>query len=119
MPRTATQARARTTSEPAAVSTVTLVGRIGQHVQEVEFPSGDVMTRFDIVIDRPPRDRVGRTRVDTIACVTTTATVAKRVGGLQPGDWVSAEGVLRRRFWRAGASLGSAMEVDVRRLVRA
>ena len=30
--------------------------------------------------------------------------------------WVEAEGVLRRRFWKAGGGLGSAMEVDVRRV---
>lgn len=105
--------------EAVAASEVRLVGRMGQRSQQVELPSGDVMTRFDVVVDRPRRERAGRTKVDTIACITTTAMVAKRVDGFAPGDWVVAEGVLRRRFWRAGAGLGSAMEVDVRRLVRA
>ena len=105
--------------DAVAASEVRLIGRMGQRSQEVELPSGDVLTRFDIVVDRPRRERAGRTKVDTIACITTTALVAKRVKGVEPGDWVVADGVLRRRFWRAGAGLGSAMEVDIRKLARA
>lgn len=99
-------------------ATVQLIGRLGSSVQERELPSGDSLWVFGIVVDRPPRERRGRTTVDTIACFTASVTLAKRILVLEPGDLVAAEGVLRRRFWRAPNGLGSAMEVDVRRLQR-
>ena len=101
-------------------SEATIVGRLGARVEQRVLPSGDTVTTFTVVVDRPARDRgSGRgTQVDAIACQTFRAPVARRLDSLAEGDWVRAEGPLRRRFWRAGAALGSAMEVDVRRLER-
>jgi single-strand DNA-binding protein len=101
-------------------SEVTIVGRLGSRVEQRVLPSGDTVTTFTVVVDRPARDRVtgSGTHVDAIACQTFRAPVARRLESLGAGDWVRAEGPLRRRFWRAGAALGSAMEVDVRRLER-
>lgn len=101
---------------PTSASEVTLIGRLGSRTDERELPSGVVLTTFSIVIDRPLKERHGRTSVDTIACVATQASVSGRAAAWDPGTWVTAEGVLRRRFWRAGQGLGSAMEVEVRRL---
>jgi single-strand DNA-binding protein len=56
--------------------------------------------------------------VDAIACQSFRAGVTKRLGSLAAGDRVRLEGTLHRRFWRSGAGLGSAMEVDVRVLQR-
>lgn len=97
---------------------VQLAGRLGAQVHERALPSGDALWVFGIVVDRPPRERHGRTSIDTIACFTTSASIARRLTVLAPGDAVTAEGVLRRRFWRAPHGLASAMEVDVRRLAR-
>ena len=102
-----------------SMSEVRLVGRLGAQVQDRVLPSGDEITVFSIVVDRAVRDVRGRTRIDTIACVATQSSVASRVRALEGGQLVEATGVLRRRFWRAGAGLGSAMEVDVRRIKRA
>ena len=105
-----------------AFSDVTLVGRLGARVDIRELPSGDHVTIFTVVVDRPAREVAkssGRSvSVDSIACQTFRPTVARRLEQLAAGDWVRVEGTLRRRFWRAGAGLGSAMEVDARKVER-
>jgi single-strand DNA-binding protein len=102
---------------------VEIVGRLGSRVEERTLPSGDTLTVFTIVVDRAaaPRGRsTGSTasavKVDAIACQAFRASVVRRLASLEPGQWVVAEGTLRRRFWRSGAGLGSAMEVEVSRL---
>jgi single-strand DNA-binding protein len=97
---------------------VVLVGRLGSRVAVRELPSGDVVTVFTIVVDRAPASRgtASAVKVDAIACQAFRAAVVNRLDRLEPGQWVRAEGTLRRRFWRAGAGLGSAMEVEVSRL---
>jgi len=103
-------------------SEVTVVGRLGARVDRRALPSGDAVTTFAVVVDRAARDRPtpGRrgAHVDAIACQTFRLGVARRIEALAEGDWVRVEGVLRRRFWRSGAGLGSAMEVEVLRLDR-
>ena len=110
-----------TPTAPRTFADVVLQGRLGSRVQERDLPSGDRITTFTIVVDRPPR--VGRrqgggsvVRVDAIACQAVRADVVRRLGRLQPGQEVRAEGTLRRRFWRTSGGLGSAMEVEVSRL---
>lgn len=107
-------------TEPSASSQVTLVGRLGRQVGHRVLPSGDELTVFTIVIDRPPvRDaRTPGPSVDAISCQTSRAVVVRRLAALGPGDWVRAEGTLRRRFWRSPGGLASVTEVDVSRLAR-
>ena len=64
---------------------VVLVGRITSPASERVLPSGDTITSWRITVDR---DGEGR-------------------------DVVEISGAIRRRFWRAGAGLGSATEVEV------
>lgn len=105
-----------------AFSEVTVVGRMGARVDVRELPSGDQVTIFTVVVDRPAREVAkapGRAvSVDSIACQTFRPAVARRLEQLAAGDWVRVEGTLRRRFWRAGTGLGSAMEVDARKVDR-
>lgn len=103
-------------SDSQAVNEVRLVGRLSRQVEERTLPSGDVLTIFAIIIDRP-RGR-GTARVDTIACVTSRRSVATAASQWDAGQWVEAEGALRRRFWRAATGLGSATEVEVHRMRR-
>lgn len=107
-----------TTTAPQSEAHVVLVGRLGSSIEERELPSGDTVTTFTVVVDRAvERGRGGGTRtavkVDAIACQTFRSPVVRRLGTLEPGQWVQAEGTLRRRFWRTGAALNSIMEVDV------
>jgi single-strand DNA-binding protein len=109
-------------SPAESFSEVIVLGRLGARVAERELPSGDTVTVFTVIVDRSARDRASasasQATVDSIACQTFRAPVSRRVLGMPPGEWVRVEGTLRRRFWRAGAGLGSAMEVEVRRLER-
>jgi single-strand DNA-binding protein len=105
-------------------SHVALVGRLGAQVRSKELPSGDVITSFTVIVDRPARERSGAQNaatVDAIACTTTRARTRSLVERLEPGTVVSVEGTLRRRFWRGGggAPVGSTMEVVVRSIARA
>lgn len=102
---------------PGSFSETTIVGRLGARVERRVLPSGDAVTTFTVVVDRPARDRPGA-HIDAIACQTFKPVVARRLESLVEGDWVRVEGTLRRRFWRSGAGLGSAMEVEARRLER-
>ena len=105
--------------QPQSINEVRIVGRLGQNVNQRDLPSGDLMVCFSIVVDRAALKSSSRVKVDTIVCQATTKSVVSRLDSLEAGQWVQVEGVLRRRFWRSGAGLGSAMEVEVRRLVRA
>jgi single-strand DNA-binding protein len=104
----------------AAGADVVLVGRLGTRVEARELPSGDVLTVFTVVIDRQhrPGAAANGVKVDAIACQAFRAAVVRRLSTLEPGEWVRAEGTLRRRFWRSSTGLGSAMEVEVSRLQR-
>lgn len=108
-------------TSPTAVTSradVLLIGRLGARVDERTLPSGDTVTVFTVVIDRGRGgSRQGSSvKVDAIACQAFRAPVVRRLGTLEPGQWVQVEGTLRRRFWRSGTALGSAMEVEVSRI---
>ncbi len=105
-------------AEASTCSSVTILGRLGGAVVERELPSGDRVTTFTVVVDRP-RVRGSRVTVDAIPCQAFTARLRTAVGRLQPGTLVEVQGTLRRRFWRSPAGLGSALEVDVVRMSRA
>lgn len=103
---------------PVSHSDVTIVGRLGARIDERTLPSGDVIATFTVVVDRPRRrgDPSTAVKVDAIPCQAVQARVIRRLATLEAGQWVRVDGALRRRFWRSGAGLGSAMEVEVSRL---
>jgi single-strand DNA-binding protein len=97
---------------------VALVGRVSAPAEERTLPSGDVLTSWRLVVDRPPSKRTlpagGRpVTVDTIDCVAWAGGVRRTAAGFAAGDVVRVEGALRRRFWRAGAGAASRYEVEV------
>lgn len=100
---------------------VLLVGRVSGDVTTLELPSGDVLARWRLVVDR--RDSApGRATIDTLDCATTRPGVRRTVDAWAPGDVVEVTGAIRRRFWRAPAGATSRVEVEVsrgRRLRRA
>ena len=109
---------------------VLLVGRLAAVPEERELPSGDLLTTFRLVVDRPPPTRSAAPRpgagrqvpVDTLDCSAWTAGTRRTARTLQAGDVVEVTGALRRRFWRAGAVSASRTEVEVaalRRVARA
>lgn len=98
---------------------VVLVGRLSGVTDRV-LPSGDEVTTFRVVVDRPVKSRgpSGRVTVDAIDCSAWTATVRRRVRAIADGEWVEIQGALRRRFWRAGAVPTSRVEVETRSVRR-
>lgn len=93
------------------VNHVSLSGRISAEAQDIDLPSGQVLTRMRLVV---PRDKPQtKTTVDTIDIVTFKAVIRKKMHGLGVGDAVHVEGAMRRRFWRAGPSVASRVEVEV------
>lgn len=105
--------------ESGEQSSVTVVGRLGSRVEERVLPSGDVVSVFTVVVERPARARrPGGPAVDSIPCQSFRSSVSRRLAALQAGDLVRVEGHLRRRFWRTSAGLGSALEVDAVSLAR-
>ena len=97
---------------PAAFNQVVLRGRLTAEPQERELPSGDVISTFRVVVDRPEGGR-SRQRNDALECVAWTGRVRRSVATWRVGDEVSVEGALRRRFFRAGAGAASRVEVEV------
>ncbi|CAB4331502.1 MAG: single-stranded DNA-binding protein [Actinobacteria bacterium] len=98
-------------SELPWVNEVHLVGRVTSTADDVELPSGDVLTRFRIVV--PRLKPTTKTTVDTIDLITVKAGLSKRARSLAVGDCVEVQGAMRRRFWKAGASVASRVEVEV------
>ncbi|PVG80827.1 single-stranded DNA-binding protein [Nocardioides gansuensis] len=97
--------------ELVPVNEVRLVGRLTAAPAQVELPSGDHLTTFRVVVDRPPG--TSRQRVDTLECAVWSARVRRTVARWGPGDVVEVSGAIRRRFFTAGAGKASRVEVEV------
>jgi len=104
---------------------VVLVGRLAAQAEERELPSGDTVSTWRLVLDRPAAAqqraaaRGGRpVTVDTIDCAGWTAGVRRNAAGWEAGDVVQVEGSLRRRFWRGPNGAASRYEVEVSRARR-
>ncbi|MEI6404841.1 MAG: single-stranded DNA-binding protein [Actinomycetes bacterium] len=93
------------------VNNVVLVGRVTSVAEDIVLPSDDVLTRFRIVV--PRIKPTTRTTVDTIDLVAFKPAIQKRAHSLDIDDVVEIEGALRRRFWKAGASVASRVEVEM------
>ena len=100
---------------------VTLCGRLTAGPEQVDLPSGDVLWRFRVTVERPsPRrpksDEPARRVVDAVDCSTPSAKLAQRLERLAVGAVVEVGGTLTRRFWRSAAGPASRYEVVVDRV---
>jgi single-strand DNA-binding protein len=102
------------------VNEVRLVGRLSADPQERELPSGDQVVQLRVVVPREPGSGGGggAGRVDTIDVACWSARTRRTSGRLHRGDVVEVAGVLRRRFFRAGAATVSRYEVEAGRVAR-
>ena len=92
---------------------VRLVGRVSGAPEERVLPSGDRLFSFRVVVARDqPR---GRQTVDALECVAWSARSRRSVSRWTDGDVVELSGSLRRRFYRAGATTVSRVEVETSR----
>jgi single-strand DNA-binding protein len=92
------------------INAVVLRGRLGDGVLQRTLPSGDEITTFRLIVDRPAGERG---RVDSIDCASERARVRRTLERAGPGDVLHVEGELRRRFWRGPGGVASRYEVRV------
>jgi single-strand DNA-binding protein len=108
--------------ESTARNEVLLVGRLAAVAEERDLPSGDTLSSFRVVVDRPPTRRVPAgarpVTVDALECVVWTSALRRAAAGWSPGDVLELQGSLRRRFWRAPTGASSRYEVEVVRAKR-
>ena len=108
--------RARSAPAPEHLNEVRLVGRLAATPEDRLLPSGDALATFRMVVERP--EGTPGPRVDTLDCSSWRADIRRAAAGWTPGDVLSIEGRLRRRFWRVGAGVASRYEVEVNRAKR-
>ena len=108
-------------SEPPTpvANEVRLVGRISKAPERRDLPSGDEVWMFRVVVPRTPKTR-SRPCVDALECAAWTARARRSVRTWAADDVVEVTGSLRRRFFRAGGSAASRVEVEMSagRLIR-
>ena len=93
-----------------AVNDVRLVGRLTSAPTTVELPSGDAVVTFRLSVPRTAAT-AGR-RVDSVPCAAWSARVRRSVLTWRAGDLVEVEGAVRCRFYQAGGSTRSRVEVE-------
>lgn len=99
--------------EALPANEVRLVGRVSGQPEQRVLPSGDRLVSFRVVVARDrPR---GRQTVDALECVAWSARSRRSVSRWADGDVVELSGSLRRRFYRAGATTVSRVEVETSR----
>lgn len=106
-------------SEVEVANDVRLVGRLGAEPVETILPSGSVISRFRVVIDRPPGHESAQ-KVDALECSAWTSRVRRSARTWRKGDVVEVEGAVRRRFFATAHGRGSRVEIEVSsgRLIR-
>lgn len=109
-----------TAAQDEAVNEVRLVGRVSQAPEERVLPSGDVLWTFRVVVPRATVRPGSRQTVDALDCAVWGGRIRRSVAGWGEGDLVEVSGAVRRRFFRAGGSAASRVEVEVTggRLIR-
>lgn len=96
---------------------VFLEGRVSAPPLEKLLPSGDRVVEFRIVIDRAER-RGKKREVDALDVAVWLARPQRSALALHVDDWVSIDGAIRRRFWRAPTGLASRWQVEAHTLTR-
>ncbi|MEO5609519.1 MAG: single-stranded DNA-binding protein [Ornithinibacter sp.] len=101
------------------VNSTRIVGRVSAVGEPRQLPSGDTLVTVRVVVPRGARTRRGSAvTVDTIDVACWSARSRRVAARLVVDDHVDVEGALRRRFFRAGASVASRYEVEARTVTR-
>jgi single-strand DNA-binding protein len=88
---------------------VELQGRLSRAPEEKVLPSGDTVWSFRVVV---PREKGSRPGVEWVEGSVWTARLRRSVATWAEGDVVEVKGALRRRFFRAGGSPVSVVEIE-------
>lgn len=95
---------------------VYLVGRVTSVAEDIELPSETILTRFRIVV--PRAKPTTKTTVDAIDLIAMKAGLQRKARSLAVGDIVEVDGEIRRRFWKAGVSVASRVEIEISTLAK-
>lgn len=87
---------------------VLLAGRLSRDPEEKVLPSGDTVWLLRVVLPR----RDGRRSVDWVDCSVWSGRLRRSVASWAAGDDVELKGSLRRRFFKAGESSVTRLEVE-------
>jgi single-strand DNA-binding protein len=105
---------------------VLLVGRLSAAVEDRCLPSGDIMTKWRLLVRRRRRGRAG-IHTDSIPCVTFDSEAAELVRNLKPRDAMEIAGAFRCRvygptgakIWCYEVEVSMARAIDAERLPQA
>jgi single-strand DNA-binding protein len=111
--KTRDTAKAPAGDGPENANEVRLVGRLSQPPEERVLPSGDALWTFRVVVGRSEAAARARQSVDALECVAWSARARRSVSAWSVDDVVEVSGALRRRFFRAGGSVASRVEVEM------
>lgn len=106
---------------PESTNAVVLRGRLTATPVERVLPSGDVIVTFRVSVareGRTPMTAHSRQRSDWVDCVVAAGRARRTVLGWSTGDRILVQGALRRRFYRAGGSSSTRLEVEAVRVRR-
>ncbi|MCK2216633.1 single-stranded DNA-binding protein [Actinomadura sp. ATCC 31491] len=100
---------------------VLLVGRLSAAPEDQTLPSGDIVTKWRIIVRRRRRQRRGVTTTDSIPCVTFSPETADVIRSLKPRDYLEVTGSFRCRvfgppggkIWKYEVEVTGAKPVDV------
>ena len=109
-----TQTSKKSEKQIQPANEVYLVGRITSITGEKKLPSGDLVSEFRIVVDRPGKAGY----IDTIDIAAWKSTLRKRIQSLEPEYWVEIKGAVRRRFWQSASGLASRWQVEASEIRR-
>lgn len=99
------------TLEIDGVNEVLLVGRVTSIAGEKKLPSGDIVSEFRVVVERPAKAGKGGA-IDTIDIAVWKSALRKKVSALKLDIWVEIKGSVRRRFWQSAAGVASRWQVE-------
>ena len=97
--------------EIEGVNEVFLIGRVTSIAGEKNLPSGDIVSEFRVVVERPGKTGQGGA-IDTIDIAVWKSALRKKVSSFKPDNWVEIKGSVRRRFWQSAAGIASRWQVE-------
>ncbi|MGN9784266.1 single-stranded DNA-binding protein [Nonomuraea sp. ZG12] len=92
---------------------VLLVGRLSAAVEDRCLPSGDIMTKWRLLVRRRRRGQRGGVHTDSIPCVTFAPEAADLVRNLKPRDAMEITGAFRCRIYGPTGAKIWCYEVEV------
>ncbi|MBS2937916.1 single-stranded DNA-binding protein [Nocardioides sp. J2M5] len=109
--------RTRTTDQVELVNEARLVGTVTRRPEARTMPSGDEVVTLRVSVPRGDR-ALGRTSsgapgTDSVPCIVWAGRARRSVLTWRPGDVVEVTGPVRVRFFHAGGSTQSRIEVEV------